>query len=62
MELLFWVWLSFNIVFGVWSARNWIISLWAACTNETIIQSDLGRALDLIVPVSILTMIFMFCF
>ena len=59
MEHLFWVWLAFNIVFGLWSARNWFFSFWAACTNRTTNQSELGYVLDLIVPVSILTMFFM---
>lgn len=60
MEHLFLVWFAFNIVFGMWSARNWLLAFWAACTNRTLIQSSLGRILDLIIPVSILTMFFMF--
>lgn len=62
MEHLFWVWLAFNIVFGMWSARNWLYWLCGALTNKTFIQSDLGRVLDLITLVSVLSMIFMFNF
>lgn len=54
MEILMNVWLALNVVFGLWSARNWIIYLYAVFTNATFKQSDVGKALDLLIVSSIM--------
>lgn len=56
MEILMNLWFSFNVVFGVWSAKNWFVYLYASITSKyKFSQNQLGKMLDLIVLVSILT-------
>jgi hypothetical protein len=60
MEIIYNVWLAFNIIFGLWSSRNWLIYLYACCANRKYNQSSMGTLFDLIVPVSVLSFLFTF--
>lgn len=60
MEIIYNVWLAFNIVFGLWSSHNWLIWVYACCTGRKYNQSRAGMYLDLLIPVSILSFLFTF--
>lgn len=60
MEIVYNVWLAFNIVFGLWSGRNWLIYFYCGLTGNKFSQSDGGKVLDLLAVVSVLSFLFTF--
>lgn len=60
MELVYNVWLAFNIVFGLWSSRNWLLWAYAMLSGHKFRQAEFGKILDLFVLISILSFMFTF--
>lgn len=62
MDILQNIWLALNIVFGVWSARNWLVYFYGKLSGRKVLQSELGRLVDLTILSSILAYWFTFGF
>lgn len=60
MEIIYNVWLAFNIVFGLWSSRNWLIYFYCSLSGNISSQSDAWKILDLLTVVSVLSFLFTF--
>lgn len=60
MEIVYNIWLAFNIVFGIWSTKNWIKWVYAKFADLIYNQSQTGKMIDLFVMVSILSFVFTF--
>lgn len=60
MEIVYNVWLAFNVVFGLWSSRNWLIYFYCGLTGKVFSQSDAGKMLDLLAVASVLSFLFTF--
>ena len=57
MEILMNIWVVFNLVFGLFTLKNYLKVLWGILKNRGYTQSDLGKLLDMVVLVSILSYI-----